>query len=358
MRIESSAVSMTSAHLLVEKDVRKETLRAWVGDQRPNFEGEPQETSDDAVTLSAREGPSLVKPIPARKGPTQEEMRKLLLARDYVKILLIEAMTGKKARLLPDGTMDLVEPEDIPEGPERKPPDPAPGGEAGGPPREGWGLEYDYFESHYEKESVAFAAEGTVRTGDGREIRFDVRLSMNREFYTEERLSVRAGDAKLVDPLVIDLDGSGVRLTNEKYAFDLNSDGVLDQVSFASGGDGFLALDGNGDGTINSGAELFGPATGNGFAELSRHDADGNGWIDESDPVFADLRVWTKDASGADSLLSLSQAGVGAIFLGSVQTPFSLKDGGNQLDGQLNRTGIFLYETGASGTIQQVDLTV
>ncbi|OGW63044.1 MAG: hypothetical protein A2V83_04430 [Nitrospirae bacterium RBG_16_64_22] len=180
---------------------------------------------------------------------------------------------------------------------------------------------------------------------------------MNREFYTEEHLSVRAGDARLVDPLVINFDGAGVRLTNEKYAFDLNSDGVQDQVSFAGAGSGFLALDKNGDGTINPGAELFGPTSGNGFAEFSRHDADGNGWIDEADPVFTDLRVWTKDAAGSDSLQTLSQSGIGAFFLESVETPFSMKDG-NQLDGRLSRSGLFLYENGAAGTVQQVDLAV
>ena len=44
-------------------------------------------------------------------------------------------------------------------------------------------------------------------------------------------------------------------------------------------------------------------------------------------------------------------------ILGSVETPFSLKDG-SLLDGQLSRTGVFLYESGAFGTIRQVDLTV
>ena len=96
---------------IVEKDAQKQTLRAWVGDRRPNFEGQPQEASDETVTLSGTEKPPLPKPVHPGKEPTQEEMRKLLLARDYVKILLIEAMTGKKVRLLPDGTMDLVEPE-------------------------------------------------------------------------------------------------------------------------------------------------------------------------------------------------------------------------------------------------------
>jgi hypothetical protein len=43
-------------------------------------------------------------------------------------------------------------------------------------------------------------------------------------------------------------------------------------------------------GRIDSGSELFGPATGSGFGELAALDGDGNGWIDENDDAFARLR--------------------------------------------------------------------
>lgn len=65
-------------------------------------------------------------------------------------------------------------------------------------------------------------------------------------------------------------------LTEAKYNFDLDSDGREDLISFVRPGSGFLALDLNGDGRVNDGRELFGPATGDGFAELARYDQDGN----------------------------------------------------------------------------------
>ncbi|MPN05160.1 hypothetical protein SDC9_152410 [bioreactor metagenome] len=57
-------------------------------------------------------------------------------------------------------------------------------------------------------------------------------------------------------------------------------------------------------------------------------------------------------------MLALGQKGVGAIFLGSAATNFSLKDAGNQLNGEISKTGIYLNEDGTAGTIQHVDLVV
>ena len=43
---------------------------------------------------------------------------------------------------------------------------------------------------------------------------------------------------------------------------------------------------------------------GNGFSELAEYDSDGNGWIDENDEVYDQLKVWVKDENGKDTLLS------------------------------------------------------
>jgi hypothetical protein len=80
-----------------------------------------------------------------------------------------------------------------------------------------------------------------------------------------------------------------------------------------------------GDGKINSGAELFGAGSGDGFADLAAHDTDGNGWIDESDAVYDQLRVWAPDGPGGGALSSLKEKGVGAISAGHVATPFELR---------------------------------
>jgi hypothetical protein len=160
-----------------------------------------------------------------------------------------------------------------------------------------------------------------------------------------------------MDPLVIAYGGAGPQLSNEKVAFDLNSDGRAEKISFAVNGSGFLALDQNGDGVINNGTELFGTKSGNGFADLRAYDEDRNGWIDEADPVFGKLSILTMDEDGNRTMFSLGDAGVGAIYLQETNTQFEFTDGQNS-DGMMSASSIFLRENGTAGTIHHVDLTV
>jgi hypothetical protein len=222
--------------------------------------------------------------------------------------------------------------------------------------RQGWGVTYEYQEIRHETEEMSFTAAGTVTTAAGRKLNINLNVIVSREFVDYFGVSLRAGDAELIDPLVINLDGQGVALTDEHVTFDLDADGAAEEISFTAPGSGFLALDKNGDGTINNGGELFGPASGDGFQDLAAWDEDGSQWIDEADPVFDRLRIWMKDAGGKDRLVALGQAGIGAIYLGHLDTAFSLRDRENETQGQLRSSSIYLRENGVAGAIQQVDL--
>lgn len=209
-----------------------------------------------------------------------------------------------------------------------------------------------------EAESTSFQGCGVVKTADGREITFGISLEMSRSFYQKYESFVQE-DYIVTDPLMINLDSNVASVSDQKFMFDLDADGKEESISFAGEGSGFLSLDKNGDGVINDGNELFGTKSGNGFADLAEYDKDGNNWIDESDDVFKDLKVWTKDENGEDKLLSLKEAGIGAIYLGSTSTEFSLKDKEtNQTDGIIRRTGVYLKESGEAGTVQHVDLAM
>lgn len=163
----------------------------------------------------------------------------------------------------------------------------------------------------------------------------------------------------LCDPLVINLDSDVASVSDMKFLFDLDADGKEEEVSFAGQGSGFLALDRNGDGKINDGSELFGTKSGDGFGDLAAYDEDGNGWIDEADSIFKDLKVSTKDKDGKDVLLDLKSANVGAIYLNSASTEFSLNNmETNKTNGVIRSTGIYLKENGGVGTVQHVDLAI
>ena len=209
-----------------------------------------------------------------------------------------------------------------------------------------------------ESESTTFASSGMVKTQDGRSIDFNIEVSMSRAFTSQINTLTTQNYIK-TDPLVINLDTDIGSVTDQKFLFDLDSDGDEEEISFAGKGSGFLALDRNGDGRIGDGSELFGTKSGDGFKDLAAFDEDGNGWIDENDSIYSKLKVWTKDEAGNDYLINLKDADVGAIYLDNADTQFSLTDGNNRLNGEIKKTGIYLHEsTGAAGTLNHVDLAV
>ena len=86
------------------------------------------------------------------------------------------------------------------------------------------------------------------------------------------------------------------------------------------------------------------------------YDKDGNGWIDENDEVYEQLRIWIRNEDGTDSLLSLKEADVGAIYLGSAETRYTHMGSDLMARAMTRASGIFLKESGGVGTVAQVDL--
>ena len=118
----------------------------------------------------------------------------------------------------------------------------------------------------------------------------------------------------------------------------------------------FLALDKNGNGEIDDGSELFGTSSGDGFKDLSAYDLDKNGWIDEADEVFDKLRLWQVNADGTKTLYTLKDKDIGALYLGNVDTTFSVNNDNNETNALIRKTGLFLREDGSAGTMAHVDL--
>ncbi|HXE40398.1 MAG TPA: VCBS repeat-containing protein [Azonexus sp.] len=348
MKIASANLDMASTHASSQRHEVKESLKMWVGQQRPDFAGERSRgrgAAGDRVSISeGGRAAQSADSIKAEQDAAVEGDPRIALIRS-----MLEHFFGQEVK--------VFDPSELQARIDQASANTSQGAAQNTPAAAGCGVEYDRHESYTEIEQTSFSASGTVKTADGRELSFSLDLSMSRSYHEESNVSLRVGDAaRKTDPLVLNFSGTAAQLTGQRFAFDLDADGDKEQINFVAPGSGFLVFDRNQDGKINNGSELFGPSTNNGFGELAKLDGDHNGWIDENDAAFNKLQIWTRDGN-QDKLQSLAAAGVGAIALSSINTPYALKTNDNGLLGQIRSSGIFLQEDGAAGTIQQIDLT-
>ncbi len=340
MRIAGSRIAFQATHQEVQRHEEQLSVRFWTDSENSTAREKPL----DRVELS-RQGKKKCSDCAEQQrideanealDPLDPEVR-------FIKLLL-EAWLGREIDLPDPVTTDV----------EAHEPAPIPSEEQvrEDVERVGWGLEVDYSETYHESEETTFASQGRITTADGQQIDFTVKLEMSRSFTEHRSFNLSLGDARLIDPLVLNFEGTRTQLSDRVFTFDLNNDGTLENLNFVDKGSGYLVYDKNGDGTINNGTEMFGAVTGDGFGELAAYDQDGNGWIDEGDDIFEKLKVWKQDG-----LHSLSSKNIGAIYLKAVDTPFALTKG-RQQRGQIQQTGLVVNEDYSIGTIQKVDYVV
>jgi len=121
-------------------------------------------------------------------------------------------------------------------------------------------------------------------------------------------------------PVALDLNGDGTITTVSEAAsnigFDWDDSGYVKQTGWVGAGEGLLVLDRNLNNVADSGKELFSNGmvsdAAKGLRSMVWVDANADGVIDASDPVFAALSIWqdanqdgVQDASETHSLESL-----------------------------------------------------
>jgi hypothetical protein len=375
MRILSSSVSLAASVSTTTTEVRSERARFWAGD-RPQGAGAGEPGSPTGATPAIRATPA----IPARgEGPATpavpatpagpahrakagepaaaEDPGDGLSARDEIRLLILLRTFGlhrhagaadEIRRAYADGAAQAdATSAELSRAAATAPP-------AAAPTRAGFGGEVDVSVTRIEATTVTFAAAADVTTADGRHIDTAATLEMQRVSATIAELQLRFGDAartpQLKDPLAVNLAGAPAALEGTQR-LDLDGDGEAEEVAQLASGSAWLARDLDGSGNIESGRELFGPASGDGFQELAALDQDGNGWVDEGDAAFAELALWD-----GKQLTSLSAAQIGALYTGAAQTPVAVTGADGAVAGQIRETGLYLREDGTAGTLQHVDL--
>ncbi|GAB58547.1 hypothetical protein RNAN_1520 [Rheinheimera nanhaiensis E407-8] len=167
-----------------------------------------------------------------------------------------------------------------------------------------------------------------------------------------------------LDPLVFDLNGNGIETVGvaDGVLFDHNNDGIRSGTGWVAPSDGLLVWDINGNGTIDSGRELFGDnhllfsgtaeerLARDGFEALLHYDVNADGVIDNNDAIFADLQIWqdvNQDGiSQSTELFSLSELGIASINMELLRSGWALGNG--------NRMDSFAHFTREDGTEGQV----
>ena len=146
-----------------------------------------------------------------------------------------------------------------------------------------------------------------------------------------------------------------VGLATSNIHFDHDGDGVLTRTGWAGEDDALLVWDRNANGTIDTGAELFGDFTQlpngtlapNGFAALAALDANGDGIIDANDPAFAELKLWRDSSqdgvSQGGEFITLAEAGIVSLNLAHTLKNQNLANGN-----QLTREGSFTRADGST----------
>ncbi|MBK7897916.1 MAG: hypothetical protein IPJ99_00315 [Betaproteobacteria bacterium] len=171
------------------------------------------------------------------------------------------------------------------------------------------------------------------------------------------------------DPLALDLDGDGIETVGATgtgvVLFDHDGDGLKTGTGWVKADDGLLVLDRNANGTIDTGAELFGVDTllangqkaANGFAALADLDLNHDGVFNSSDAAYTQVHLW-QDAnqdgiSQTAELKTLAALGITAINLNPTAANQALA-GGNVLDLQATYTKAD-GSTGTAGALNLVD---
>ena len=171
-------------------------------------------------------------------------------------------------------------------------------------------------------------------------------------------------------PIILDLDGGGISNSGIEpgypILFDHDGDGLRNATGWVGAGEAIVVRDLNGNGTIDSGRELFGDNTlltrgpkagqraADGFEALADLDSNNDGQFNAADAAFASVKLW-KDAnqngiSEAVELFTFAQLGVQGIKVAGKKDGTALTDAlGAPTGNTQTLVGSFTWATGGSG---------
>lgn len=157
-----------------------------------------------------------------------------------------------------------------------------------------------------------------------------------------------------VSPLVVSFDNKGIVFNNsKKVAFDFKNGMPATSWISSKVDAGFIVLDKNKNGKVDSIEEMFGDRTvgpddrhsSDGFAALAKYDTNDDGLIDSQDQIFADLMIWKdKNSNGVTEkgeLQSIQSIGLTSISLIQEHLDRYRDEHGNHVSGKSVATSVW-----------------
>jgi hypothetical protein len=194
---------------------------------------------------------------------------------------------------------------------------------------------------------------------------YEAKQKQKRDPRTRTGFEAARNHVQRRDPLMLDLDGDGIELlaADGRVQFDHDADGITTGTGWVAGDDGLVVRDLNGNGTIDSGRELFGVDTRmadgdwapDGFQALADLDSNGDGKFNASDAEFGNVKIWrdtSRDGiSQTGELYTFGQLGISEINLVPTNTTSIVDSTGNAIDAQ----GTYTRTDGQTRTAAQID---
>jgi len=210
---------------------------------------------------------------------------------------------------------------------------------------------------HSRKQHLNYEIQGVFNVNEQElSLSYNFTLSSEQESYSKVEMSAAA----LKDPIIVQFGSQGLGNIKGQIEFAINQDNTLDSLPIFSGDVGYLVYDKNNNQQADDGSELFGPQTGQGFAELAQLDSNNNGFIDTEDQQFEQLYLWqpSDDKNITGQWLSLKEAKIQAISLSAINTPFDFYDQQGQIQAQLRQSSFAISEDGLGRGVHQVDVRI
>lgn len=198
-------------------------------------------------------------------------------------------------------------------------------------------------------QAVQASFSGSLQLQNGDSVSFDFEFSMQVSWARYSQVTQQAED-----PLVVSLDGTAAKFSGGHTHFDLFSNGSTVPLPQLAAQQFYLAYDRNRDAQVNDGSELFGPKTGQGYAELAQYDENGNGFIDPGDDIWQYLYLWRPK----QAMQNMTEAKLGAFSVSSAATPMPILDSSQKQTGEIQRSGLAFTTDAKPVLVQQIDLVV